>query len=296
MISILTPAPRRPHLQLRGDKVPTVDIIITACNEALDVVLDTVRAAINVDYPTPRFRVIVADDGASKELKDGITDMARSKPESLLFYTARVKGDNDRHKAGNLNHALKFASSLPGGAAEFVSGLDADMIPMRDILRAQMPHLLRDPKMGLTCPAAASPPLSRAVCPFYSSHHLTVTFQTFYNVPVNDWLLQSQAVHNKWEEFSRDRINDAWCTGSGWVARRRAIDELGGVPMQTIGEDAFMSTGISNLGWNTAFISQSLQFGLVPDTYGSHLKQHRRWVSQLPPSCTAISFIVNQLF
>lgn len=51
--------------------------------------------------------------------------------------------------------------------------------------------------------------------------------------------------------------------------------------MQTIGEDAFMSTGISNNGWNTAFIPQSLQFGLVPDTYGSHLKQHRRWVSNL---------------
>ncbi|POS74749.1 hypothetical protein DHEL01_v206851 [Diaporthe helianthi] len=254
MVSILTPAPRRPYLQLRGDKVPTVDIIITACNEPFDVVLDTARAAINIDYPASRFRVIVADDGASQELKDGVIDLAKSKPESLLFYTARVKGENDRHKAGNLNHTLKFASSLPGGAAEFVSGLDADMIPMRDILRAQMPHLLRDPNMGLTCPAA-----------------------TFYNVPVNDWLLQSQTVHNKWEEFSRDRINDAWCTGSGWVARRRAIDELGGVPMQTIGEDAFMSTGISNLGWNTAFIPQSLQYGLVPDTYGSHLKQHRRW-------------------
>lgn len=55
--------------------------------------------------------------------------------------------------------------------------------------------------------------------------------------------------------------------------------------MQTIGEDAFMSTGISNNGWNTAFIPQSLQFGLVPDTYGSHLKQHRRWVSDLLYSC-----------
>lgn len=49
--------------------------------------------------------------------------------------------------------------------------------------------------------------------------------------------------------------------------------------METIGEDAFMSTGISNNGWNTAFIPQSLQSELVPDTYGSHLKQHKRWVS-----------------
>ncbi|KAK7724657.1 hypothetical protein SLS63_008637 [Diaporthe eres] len=253
-ISILTPMPRRPYLELRGDLVPTVDIIVTICNEPVDVCLDTIRAAINIDYPTPRFRVIVADDGASKELQNRVTELARSKPDALLFYTARVKGEDDRHKAGNLNHALRFTISLPGGPAEFVSGLDADMIPMRNMLRAQMPHLLLDPKMGLTCPAA-----------------------TFYNVPVNDWLLQSQTVHNKWEEFSRDRINDAWCTGSGWVARRCAIDELGGVPMQTIGEDAFMSTGISNNGWSTAFIPQSLQFGLVPDTYGSHLKQHRRW-------------------
>lgn len=157
MISILTPAPRRPRLQLRGDRVPTVDIIITACNEPVDIVLDTTRAAVNIDYPTCRFRVIVADDGASKELQRGVTDLARLKPEALLFYAARVKGDNDRHKAGNLNHALKFAHSLPGGAAEFVSGLDADMLPMRDMLRAQIPHLLRDPKMGLTCPAAVSP-------------------------------------------------------------------------------------------------------------------------------------------
>lgn len=59
--------------------------------------------------------------------------------------------------------------------------------------------------------------------------------------------------------------------------------------MQTIGEDAFMSTGISNNGWSTAFIPQSLQFGLVPDTYGSHLKQHRRWVSVLPSSCQFLS-------
>lgn len=156
MISILSPVPRRPHLHLRGDNVPTVDIIITVCNEPVDVCLDTVRAAINIDYPTSRFRVILADDGASQELQRGVIELARSKPEALLFYTARVKGENDRHKAGNLNHALRFASSLPGGAADFVSGLDADMIPMRDMLRAQMPHLLLDLKMGLTCPAAVS--------------------------------------------------------------------------------------------------------------------------------------------
>lgn len=155
-ISILSPASKRPHMQLLGEFVPTVDIIITTCREPADVCLDTVRAAINLDYPVSRFRVIVTDDGADENLKRGVEKLAESSPEANLFYTSRVKGQNDRHKAGNLNHALRFARSLPGGSSEFVSGLDADMIPMRDMLRAQMPHLLLDPKMGLSCPAAVS--------------------------------------------------------------------------------------------------------------------------------------------
>lgn len=155
-ISVLSPAPRRPHLRLEGNIVPSVDIIITTCNEPTDVCLDTARAAINIDYPASRYRVIVTDDGENKDLRSGIEELARSKPGTQLFYTSRVKGQNDRHKAGNLNHALRFVRSLPDGASEFAAGLDADMIPMPDLLRAQLPHLILDPKLGFTCPAAVS--------------------------------------------------------------------------------------------------------------------------------------------
>lgn len=156
-ISMLNPKPRRKHLRLGGDFVPTVDIIITTCNEATDICLDTARAAINIDYPASRFRVIIADDGADPDLKKGIEDMAKTgRKGTQLYYITRVKGKDDRHKAGNLNNALRFAKSLPGGQSEFSSGLDADMIPMRNILRAQLPHLLQNPKLGGSCPAAVS--------------------------------------------------------------------------------------------------------------------------------------------
>lgn len=155
-IAILTPKKTRPFLRLTGSVTPMVDIIVTTCNEDLDICLDTIRAVLNIDYPSSKFRVIVSDDGASSELKQVVEAIAENADGAQLFYTSRVKGRDDRHKAGNLNHALRVASKLPGGASPFVAGFDADMIPERHFLRASIPHLLKDAKLGFTCPAAVS--------------------------------------------------------------------------------------------------------------------------------------------
>ncbi|WYZ42248.1 hypothetical protein EsH8_V_001143 [Colletotrichum jinshuiense] len=115
----------QPRLRLLGDNVPSVDVIVTVCNEKIDIVKDTVRAALSVEYPVTRFRVTVADDGKSKVLEDWVHQF--SVDHANLYYTARSTLGG--WKAGNLNEAIKFAGFLPGGAAELVAGLDADMIP-----------------------------------------------------------------------------------------------------------------------------------------------------------------------
>lgn len=138
----------RPKLRLLGDNVPSVDVIVAVCNERIDIVQDTVRAALNADYPKNRFRVIVADDGRSQKLEAWILQLAVDTPN--LHYTARAKnGGKLDYKAGNLNHAMRFAETLPGGAAKFVAGLDADMIPERRWLRAVAAHIVRDSEMGM---------------------------------------------------------------------------------------------------------------------------------------------------
>lgn len=138
-----------PRLYLLGDNVPSVDIFVTVCNEDLDIVRDTVMAALNIDYPRHRFRVIVADDGNTEKLQAWVGSMATEYP-TLYYYARSQKGG---WKAGNLNHARRFVESLPGGAAECMAGLDADMIPEPRWLRAVTAHLMRDSKMGLVCPA-----------------------------------------------------------------------------------------------------------------------------------------------
>lgn len=144
---------KRPRLRLVGDNVPSVDVLITCCGEDDDLVLDTAKAACNIDYPRERFRVLVCDDGKSKSLQELCEKTALTQFDNL-YYRSRPKYPGVPHhfKAGNLNDALEETARLPGGPANFFAALDADMIPMRDWLRALLPHMLQDPKCSMACP------------------------------------------------------------------------------------------------------------------------------------------------
>lgn len=148
---------RRPKLRLIGNDVPTVDVFITCCNEDDYLVLDTVRAACDLDYPLDRFRVIVLDDGKSEVLRDAVADLNEIYHNVYYIRRIKIKGVPHHFKAGNLNNGLDEVHRLPGGAGEFMAALDADMIPEQSWLRAVMPHLIVDPKMGLACPPQVRP-------------------------------------------------------------------------------------------------------------------------------------------
>ncbi|EHY56623.1 hypothetical protein HRR83_002294 [Exophiala dermatitidis] len=244
----------RPKLRLIGNDVPKVDVFITCCGEDDDVILDTVRAALDLDYPADRFRVILLDDGKSDVLKTSLEDMRETFPN--LYYRRRPKFPGVPHhfKAGNLNYGLDEVHNLPGGASEFMAALDADMIPEQHWLRAVMPHLLLDPKVALACPP-----------------------QLFYNVPKDDPLCQSLDFFVNVAEPVKDALGVAWCTGSGYVVRRVALDQIGGFPCGSLAEDVATSTLMLGRGWKTAYVHEALQFGTVPEDYGGHLKQRTRW-------------------
>ncbi|EON96236.1 putative glycosyl protein [Phaeoacremonium minimum UCRPA7] len=244
----------RPKLRLTGEDVPTVDVFVTCCGEEDDVVLDTVRGACDQDYPRDRFRVIVLDDGKSASLEKAVNDLLMSYPN--VYYMARPKFPGVPHhfKAGNLNYGLDQTHKMPGGAGQFMAALDADMIPEREWLRAILPHLLIDPKMALACPP-----------------------QLFYNTPASDPLAQSLDFFVHVIEPIKDALGVAWCTGSGYIVRREALDAIGNFPLGSLAEDVATSTLMLGKGWKTAYVHEPLQFGTVPEDYASHLKQRTRW-------------------
>lgn len=117
-----------------------------------------------------------------------------------------------------------------------------------------LPHLLRDPKVALACPP-----------------------QLFYNTPPGDPLAQSLDYFVHVIEPIKDALGVAWCTGSGYVVRRDALDQIGHFPLGSLAEDVATSTMLLGRGWKTAYVHEPLQFGTVPEDYGSHIKQRTRW-------------------
>ena len=229
-----------------------MDVLITYCGEGLDVVMDTARAACAIDYPKDRYRVIILDDSASPDLEESIGEL--SSRQKNIYYTTRKAKVVTHSKAANLNHGLQFVTDLPGGPSEFVAVLDVDMIPVPHWLRALVPHLLADPKLGL-----ANPP------------------QHLYNIPDGDPLGQSMDLLFDVLEPLKSCVDSSWCTGSGFVVRRSALDQLGGVPTESINEDILTSIYLTAAGWKIAYVPEAMQWGLVPSSLAGHLKQHRRW-------------------
>ncbi|KAL8945885.1 MAG: hypothetical protein Q9222_007638 [Ikaeria aurantiellina] len=242
---------RQPLKRLTGDVCPTVDIFITYCGEELDVLLDTVRAAIVLDYPKQSYRVIVLDDSVSVNVETEVGKL-RSQHKGL-YYTTRGTKPKTHTKAGNLNHGLKYVSKLPGGASDMVAVLDVDMIPFPHLLRALVPHMLEDRKVAM-----ANPP------------------QRQYNIPDGDPLAQTMDVLFDVMEPSKNATNSAWCCGSGFVVRRDALDGIGGVPEESINEDILTSFFLNAAGWRIVYVHEDMQWGLVPSTITTYLKQQKR--------------------
>jgi cellulose synthase/poly-beta-1,6-N-acetylglucosamine synthase-like glycosyltransferase len=162
----------RPQLRLIGEDVPSVDVFVTCCQEDVDLIVDTVRAACEIDYPRERYRVVVLDDGADTELAKAITTLAQSCNYVNLHYRSRKKipGVPHHFKAGNLNYGLEEVCHMYGGASSYMAALDADMIPERSWLRGLLPHLVNDPKMAMACP----PQVTITLILFAFKHLLTL--------------------------------------------------------------------------------------------------------------------------
>lgn len=149
----------RPRYRLVGRSVPSVDVCVTCCGEPVDIVLNTIAAAIAQDYPPERFRVIVLDDGHSTALRDAVqvqNSISRDHGGPEILYRSRhvEPGTKSYFKAGNLRFGITEAKRR--GDSEYFASLDADMITESDWLRSMLPHLILNPHIGLVNPPQVS--------------------------------------------------------------------------------------------------------------------------------------------
>ena len=225
---------------------PHVDIFITTYNEPLSVIRPTLFAALNQDWPADKLHVYVLDDGSRPEFE-------RFALEAGAGYIRRTE---HRHaKAGNINHAL----SVTGG--ELIAIFDCDHVPAADFLRQTAGWLIRRPNVALV----QTPHHFYSPDPFQKNWHL------------DRKLPGENSLFHDFIQKGNDTWNATMFCGSNALIRRSALEEIGGIAVETVTEDAHTSLKLTRRGWSSVYLDQPLAAGLSTETLASHVGQRIRW-------------------
>ena len=228
------------------DLWPAVDLLIPTYNEPLSLVKFTALAAMNIDWPAEKLNVYILDDGKREEFRKFAEDAG-------VGYMTR--DDNTHAKAGNINSALARLN------APYVAIFDCDHVPTRSFLQITLGWFLRENQLGM----------------LQTPHH-------FYSPdPFERNLDQFRMIPNEGDFFysivqdGNDFWNATFFCGSCAVLRRSALDEIGGIAVETITEDAHTSLRMQMSGWNTAYINIPQAAGLATERLSGHVRQRIRW-------------------
>ncbi|RUO35776.1 UDP-forming cellulose synthase catalytic subunit [Aliidiomarina sanyensis] len=225
---------------------PTVDIYIPSYNEPLNVVKPAVLAALAMDWPQDKLRVYLLDDGRRPEF-------ALFAQENGVNYM--VRPDNSHAKAGNLNHALKKTSG------DYIAIFDCDHIPARSFLQLTMGWFMEEPKLALV----------QTPHHFFSPDPFEKNLSMFRNKPNEGELFYGLI------QDGNDMWNASFFCGSCAVLKRGPLEEVGGIAVETVTEDAHTALKMHRLGYTSAYLNIPQAAGLATESLSAHIGQRMRW-------------------
>lgn len=227
------------------DVEPTVDVFISTYNESIKILKKTISGCQNLDYPKDRLNIYLCDDGRRSEIRLLCEELG-------VHYLTRE--DNKNAKAGNINNALKYTQG------EFIMLLDADMVPKSFFLKKTIGYFVNK-KMGFV----QTPQM------FYNPDPFQFNLKLYKKIP------NEQDFFMRDIQGGRDNYNAVLHVGTNAVFRRKAIEDIGGIPTGTITED--MATGmlIQAKGYESRFVKEVLCTGLSVESFSDLVKQRERW-------------------
>lgn len=225
---------------------PHVDIFIPTYNEPLDVVKPTVYACLTMDWPKEKLHVHVLDDGSRPEFEEFSNSVGAG-------YIKREK--HNHAKAGNINHALTKTSG------EFITIFDCDHVPVRSFLKKTMGWFFKDKNIAL----------------IQTPHHFYSQDPFEKNLHLSEHVPNENSLFHDFIQKGNDTWNATMFCGSCAIMRRKALEEVGGIAVETVTEDAHTSLKLNRKGWSSAFLSTPLSAGLSTETLAAHIGQRIRW-------------------
>jgi cellulose synthase/poly-beta-1,6-N-acetylglucosamine synthase-like glycosyltransferase len=240
----ITPTTR---LSVPDSDLPMVSLHVPAHNEPPEMVIETLRSLLRLDYP--RYEIILIDDNTDDE--------ALWRPVEAWCERHGVKFahlDNwPGYKSGALNYALR---RLTSPEADVIGVVDSDYQIEPGFLRRCAPPFA-DPWIGFV----QSPQDYRDWTQARYYRRLYHSYKYFFAV----------------SQPSRNEHDGAIFAGTMGLIRRVALDELGGWDEWCITEDAELSLRLLQAGWSGLHVDQSWGRGIMPLTFEALKGQRYRW-------------------
>jgi cellulose synthase (UDP-forming) len=223
----------------RGPTAPpagTLDVFIPVCGEDTEIVEQTLRAALDVDYPHTTY---LLNDGRIAGKSNWREAEALAARYGVTCFT---RTDGPKGKAGNLNHALALTSG------EFIAVIDADHAAHPAFAREVLGYFA-DPRVAFVC-----------------------TPQQFEG-EAGDYLNNRELFFYRAGQPAKDAGNSAFSCGNASTYRRAALASIGGVSEWNIVEDLHTSYELHAAGWRSVYHPNALTVGTAPQTAAALVKQ-----------------------
>lgn len=228
--------------------MPMVSIHVPAYNEPPEMLIDTLNALAELDYPN--YEVVVIDNNTK--------DPAVWQPVAAH---CEVLGEHFRffHEdplAGFKSGALNFALKQTASNADIIAVIDSDYIVEADWLCDLVPQFLQEDVAIVQAPQDYRDADENA---FKAMTH--AEYRGFFYIGM----------------VTRNERNAIIQHGTMTMVRRSVLEQSGGWSEWCITEDAELGLRIFELGYKAIYIPKSYGKGLIPDTFLSYKNQRSRW-------------------
>jgi cellulose synthase (UDP-forming) len=229
-------------------------VFIPTVNEGVAILRGTIEACLAArkkyleKYPAGMLTIVVCNDGRAAGTPDWerIDELAS---ELGVECVTRWRGGGA--KAGNIENARQRVGAV-GDALVVI--FDADQVPERNFFLETIPPFA-DEDVGWV-----------------------QTGQYYANLknPVSRWADDQQSMFYNVLCPGKETLNANFICGTNVVIRADALDEIGGLPQDSVTED-FAASIVLHRKWRSVYLSQILATGLGPLDLPSYLRQQGRW-------------------
>jgi cellulose synthase/poly-beta-1,6-N-acetylglucosamine synthase-like glycosyltransferase len=238
----------RPLPEADPNYQPFVSLHIPAYNEPPELLIETIKAVEQIDYPN--FEIVVMDNNTQDPAIWGpVEEYCRGRERVRFVHVAPWPG----YKAGACNLALR---QYTDPRAEIIGMVDAD-----DIVK---PYYLRETASYFSDPNIGFVQTFEGNRDYEGSAYYTAcvdSYQGFYLAVMS----------------SRNERDTVPFVGTMGLFRRSALEGVGGWNEWCISEDTEASLRVLKAGWSGLYIPRCFGRGIVPPTFAGLNTQRHRW-------------------